>query len=95
MQNLGPKQQGWLTRFQAGVVALMANADSLTELCNEYADDTFGTGGANAITDATVQTVIPACTAAQVASAEGTLAGNNAILATIAANRGYLEAIRP
>lgn len=52
----------------------------------------IGTGGANAISDATAETAIPQANAAAIAGAEGAVVS---ILATIAANRGYLEAIRP
>lgn len=94
-QNFGPKQAGWVTRFSSQVVALLTAADALQALCTEYADDTYGTGGANAITDAAVQSVLPAATAVQIAEAEGALAGASAVLATIASNRGFLEMARP
>jgi hypothetical protein len=91
------KQQAWLTRFQALCVQLMADADIGTELCNEYADEQYGTGGTNAIADATVQGIagLSSQTATTVASAEGVFAGANQILATIANVRGYLENMRP
>src|SRR5271157_753037 len=99
-QNWVPKQVNWIQRFSGNVVALMQIADQLTELCNEFADNQYGTGGANAITDAVVQTgsgnfSLPAATALTVAEAEGVCAGTNQILAVIATNRGYLENMRP
>ena len=94
-QSWTSKQQNFLNRFGPAVVQLMADADTLSALCAEYANEAYGTGGANAIPDTVVQVVLPAATAAQVAEAEGALAGVSAILATIAANRGYLEVMRP
>lgn len=94
-QNFVTKQAGWVQRFSSAVVDLMNTTDVLTELCNEFSVDTYGTGGANALTDAVVQGVLPAATALLVAEAEGTIAGTNQILAVIATNRGYLEMMRP
>jgi len=94
-QSWQQKKTNYLGRFGPAVVALMTDADNLTALCAEFANEGYGTGGANALTDADVQGVLPAATALQVAEAEGALAGANAILATIAANRGYLEVMRP
>jgi hypothetical protein len=89
------KQQNWVGRFSAQVVALLDAADELTALCTEFTVDAYGTGGGNALTDSVVQGQLPAATAAIVASAEGAVAGSSQILATISANRGYLEAVRP
>lgn len=86
------KEQNFINRFVPFVVSLMALADQGTPLTTEFSDETYGTGGANALTDATVQTVLPAVTAAQFASAEGAIV---TILAAIATNRGFLEVIRP
>ena len=94
-QNWVPKQTNWVLRFSQVVINLMNNADALTELCTEFSDNTYGTGGANAITDATVQLSLPAATALQVDEAEGAIAGTAQVLAVIATNRGYLENMRP
>ena len=56
------KEQNWTQRFSNAVVGLMANMDAINELCYEYTTNTYGTGGANAIPDATVQLVLPAAT---------------------------------
>jgi hypothetical protein len=94
-QNWVPKQQNWLTRISQAAMQLMADADALQVLCTEFTNDQYGGGGANALTDATVQGILPASTAALVDEAEGALAGSNAVLAVIATNRGYLETLRP
>ena len=89
------KQQNWIQRFSNATVGLMANADAIGLLCTEFNNDFYGTGGANAITDATVQLVLPAASALLLNEAEGAMAGTNQILAIIATNRGYLEMMRP
>ncbi len=86
------KQQGWIQRFDNAVISLMTAADALQPLVNEFTDDTYGSGGTNQLTDAVVQAILPAATAAIVDSAEGAVV---TILATISTNRGYLENIRP
>ena len=83
----------------------MANIDALEILCEQYTNNTFGTGGANAIADATVQTgnvagtgPLPAATALQVAEAVGIINGSGGLLSVIGdagTNRGYLENMRP
>ena len=91
-QNWTAKQTGFVQRYQPLVVQLMEVADQLAILNAEFTNDTYGTGGANEIPDAIVQSVLPAATAAQFNSAEGAVV---TILATIASNRGYLENMRP
>ena len=91
-QNLAPKEQGYVTRLSAAAVALLATADLCTSLTTEFTDDTYGTGGANALTDAVVQAVLPGATAAQVSSAEAALVS---VLSSISSNRGSLEFLRP
>ena len=77
------------------MVAALKAIDQLSLDCNEFATDAYGSGGANALTDVTVQTVLPAATALLVAEAVGVLNGASQILATVATNRGYLEMMRP
>jgi len=91
-QSYTQQQVNWLTQFQQLAMQLLDIADRIDAKCTEYADQTFGSGGANALTDAVVQTVIPQATASQVWGAEGAVVN---VLATITSNRGYLEAIRP
>jgi hypothetical protein len=94
-QNFLVKQQNYLQRLSPAVVAFLAANDALQLLATEFSNDAYGSGGANALTDATVQTVLPAADAALVFSAVGALANANAILATVAANRQSLEMMRP
>jgi hypothetical protein len=104
-QNWVPKQATWVSRFSSQVVALLSCADSLTELCNEFVVNQYGTGGANAIIDSVVQTgaptgngPLPAATALQVAEAEGAVSGTGQVLSLIGISgtqRGYLENMRP
>ena len=94
-QNWSPKRQNWVQRFSDTTVAFLALADQLATLCSEYSSEAYGTGGQNAITDAEAQAVLPATTALSVAQAEGAYIGADAVYATITANRGYLEAVRP
>lgn len=91
-QNFVPKQTAFVTKYSALVQAFLNIADQLTVANSEFTADTYGTGGANAITDAIVQGVLPASTAALFNSGE---AGVVAILATVASNRGALEMMRP
>ena len=99
------KQQNWLQRFDNVIIGLLANIDALDELCAEYVQNTYGTGGANAIIDSTVQQAapglwvgLPAATALQVAEAVGIVnAASTGLLAqigTAGTNRGYLENMR-
>lgn len=92
------KQQAWLNRWSGAVVELMANLDTLQSLANEFSQDAYGTGGANALTDAIVQGVLPAATALLVAESVGAVNGTNNLL-TVAGqgttNRAYLEMMRP
>lgn len=93
MPDYTQTQKGWIGNFQqSAVVQLLGLADDLIAQTGTYASNQYGTGGTNAITDATAGGAIPQATAAMVASADGAVV---AILATIAANRGYLEALRP
>ena len=94
-QDFAVKQTTFTQRFSNAVIAFLAANDALVILCNEYATDGYGTGGANAITDAAVQSYLPAATALLLAESVGALNGSNAIQATVAANRGYLEMGRP
>lgn len=86
------KQLNFINRVVPASVQLMADLDNLTSLANEFADNAYGSGGANALTDGTIEIALPAATAAIFDSAMGAV---SSILATAASNRGYLEAIRP
>jgi hypothetical protein len=86
------KQQNFLSRFTTAVVALLAANDALNALATEYTVDLYGSGQANAFTDAVVQTVIPAATAAQTYAAA---TGVGTILTAVSTNRAGLEMMRP
>jgi hypothetical protein len=89
------KQQNWVQRFSNATVNLLVAADQLSDLCNEFSVDAYGTGGANAISDATVQGILPAATALLVNEAEGAFIGTGGVYSVITSNRGYLESVRP
>jgi hypothetical protein len=104
-QNFVPKEATWVQNFSNVIVGLTANVDALEILCAEYVDNGFGSGGANAITDATVQAgnlaangPLPAATALQVAEAVGIVNGAGGLLSQIGSagtSRGYFENMRP
>lgn len=104
-QNPVPKEATLVQNISNVMVGLMANVDALEILCEEYTQNGFGTGGANAITDATVQSgniagngPLPNATALQVAEAIGIINGVSGILSQIGVSgtsRGYLENMRP
>lgn len=76
----------------------MANVDAINELCAEYTTDAYGTGGGNAILDATVQVILPGATAAYVSSSVGVFANSGGILSllgTSGSDRQSLEYMRP
>ncbi len=97
-QSFTLKQQQFIQRFSSASVALMAAVDAMQALAAEFASDAYGTGGANALTDAVVQGVLPAATALQVAEAVGTINGANQLLSIAgqgSSGRAYLEMMRP
>ena len=93
--DLSGKQGRFLTAYIAAINALCNDADNLAALYTQWQNDAYATGanpGADNITDALVQVQAPYATALQLNQAVGAVV---AIQATIAANRGYLEAMRP
>jgi hypothetical protein len=94
-QNFTPKQQTFLNTWVTQLLQFLNDADELGVLNNEWTANAFATGAnptSNNITDAVVQGPYPAATALVLNEAVGAVV---AIQATIAANRGYLEAMRP
>jgi len=85
------KETTFVQKYVALIAQVLNLAPDIADANEEFAQNTYGTGGANAIPDAIVQTVAPAATAAEFNSAEGAMV---TILASIEANRGYLEALR-
>ena len=77
-------------------------SDNLNALINQWNGNSYATGAsptANNITDAVLSgnsliQDVAYMTALQLNQAEGAVAGTGAVLAVIAANRGYLEAMR-
>lgn len=89
------KQVNWVQRFSNASVGMLANNDAIQLLFAEATNDGYLSGGAQQLTDATVQTVLPAATAALLFSAMGAYANSNQVLAIVAANRQSLEMMRP
>ncbi len=54
-QVLTAKQAGFVQRYSGAVQQLLGIVDALTLLNAEFANNAYGTGGANAIPDAIVQ----------------------------------------
>ncbi len=91
-QVLTTKQTGFVQRYAGAVQTLLTVVDSLTLLDAEFANDAYGTGGANQLTDALVQTVLPASTAVLFNSGEASVV---TILTSVASVRSSLEWMRP
>jgi hypothetical protein len=68
-------------------VNLLAANDALNALATEYTVDLYGSGQANAFTDAVVQTVISATTAVQTYAAA---TGVGSVLTTVSTDRAGL-----
>lgn len=86
------KETNYTHRFSDFVVAFLKAADEFNGGFAEFVTDGYGQDGANQLTDAAVQSYLPSQTSLTVAQAEGAA---NTILQAIAANRGYLELMRP
>ena len=91
-QVLTAKQTAFIQRYSNAVQGLLNVADELTLLNAEFANDAYGTGGANQLTDALVQSVLPASTQALFNSGEASVV---TILASVASVRSGLEWMRP
>ena len=99
-QNLAPKQLNFVSQFSVAVVQLLDINDRLIGLSSNWSGNSYATGAEpaeNNITDE-VLSGDPAnqnwayMTASQLNQAIGAVATIND---AIAANRGYLEALRP
>ena len=99
-QNQTSKQLNFISGFTQGVVSLLKANDDLLSLINQWNGNSFATGASpsgNNITDTVISGGSPPSsfqymTAAQLNSAEGAVVS---VTSTVAANRGYLEAMRP
>lgn len=93
-QDFTASQKKWATNFSNNVVGLMANVVAINDLFDQATADGYLTGGAQPITDATIQSVLPAATAAAMNTAMGAFKNANQISAIIATNRQSLELMR-
>jgi hypothetical protein len=91
-QVLTTKQTNFVQRYATAVQSLLSVVDSLILLDAEFANDTYGTGGANALTDTLVQTVLPASTAVLFNAGEASVV---TVLTSVASVRSSLEWMRP
>ena len=85
------KQKTFVQKYVSLIAGILNMAPQIADANEEFTQNTYGTGGQNAIPDAIVQAIAPAATAPQFNSAEGAMV---TILQAIEANRGYLEALR-
>jgi hypothetical protein len=90
-QNFVPKQTAFVTAYAGQVQVLLASADQLALLNTEFTNDTFGSGGAQALTDMIVQSVLPGATAALFFTGEADVV---TVLSSIASVRGALETFK-
>jgi hypothetical protein len=94
-QDFTAKQRNYVTRLSDATVGFLAYADQLAVLATEFNLEGYGSGGGQPLSDANVQAVLPASTAALIWYAEGLLNNAAAILPTIATARQGLETLRP
>jgi hypothetical protein len=94
-QVLTSKQVGFVNRHVQYVQMLISCIDTLANLKAEWDANAYATGAVpltNNITDVVIQGTAPYATAQQLNQVIGAV---ESIRATVAANRGYLEAMRP
>lgn len=95
-QSLTSKQVNFAGRYVQGIQAVLTAFDGLELLKNEWDANAYATGASpsgNNLTDALLQSNGYAyLTALQVNQAVGAV---ESLRTTLAANRGYLEALRP
>ena len=91
-QSFTTKKQNFLSRYSAQIIALLAANDALVGLHAEFVAETYGNGGANQLTDADVQGVLPAGTAALAWAADANIV---TVTGAVSTARTALEAMRP
>lgn len=94
-QVLTSKQVNFINRYIQQVATLIGCIDALAALKSEWDADAYATGATpvgNNITDVIIQGTAPYATAQQLNQVVGAV---ESIRTTVAANRGYLEAMRP
>lgn len=95
MADLTAKKASFVARLLQRNTALLETIDALANLKAEWDADAYATGAqptANNVLDADLATVAPHLTAAQLNALIG---AHVSVAASVAANRGYLEAARP
>jgi hypothetical protein len=94
MADLAQKKSSFIRRYVAAVESFIGEIDGLANLKTEWDADAYATGASpagNNLTDADFTATAPWIDAAQM---NQTIAAVESIRATVATNRGYLEAIR-
>jgi hypothetical protein len=94
-QVLTSKQTGFINRYTQQIQTLIGCIDALAQLKSEWDANAYATGATpvtNNITDAVIQSTAAYATASQLNQVIGAV---ESIRTTVAANRGYLEAMRP
>lgn len=86
------KQANFVTKYASLAQQFLTVVDALGLANAEFADDAYGSGGANALTDAIVETVLPAATATTFDSAQASVV---TCLQAVASVRSALEILRP
>ena len=95
MVDLTLKSENFITAFTNAVLQLQATNIELTDIFNQWNAMAYATGAnptSNNITDTIAQAVRPSLDALILNQAMGAIA---AVQTTLAANEGYLEAMRP
>ena len=94
-KDLTSKQVGFVNRHITAIVMLLDVADTLNDLRYEWDANAYATGAVpleNNISDAIVQIPAPHITAEILNESIGAVVS---VLEAVAANRGYLEEMRP
>jgi hypothetical protein len=89
------KQQNFISALTNAIIALQTANDACGQVAMEWNAMAYATGASptgNNITDAVANQIRPSLNASIINSAIGAIA---AVQATVAANAGYLEAMRP
>lgn len=95
MTDFTLKEQNFINAYTTAVTNILNANISLTNIVSQWNAMAYATGASpsgNNITDATAASVRPSLNALILNQAMGAIAS---VQATIAANLGYLEAIRP
>ena len=97
-QIVDSKCEAFVSAYAGALIRLLQDVNTLTNLNAEWTATGYATGAPNVdgtnfnITDAQVQAVLPAATAAMLNSAVGAVAS---VISTFNSNIGYLAAFQP